>query len=352
MEFRFFSSFSDLPLIPAEPRRIMEAESFFLSEWWFQTIINGALDAGDEIAIGCLTDFGKTIGLLPCRFRKRFGPFEGHSLMSLTGPYACLFRPLIYDLEREVVIARFLGREIGRRLSRRDSIWLDAVDKESPTFDGLCAGLRDAGFIAMQYDHFGNWSEILGGRTFQQYISSRDGALQEILRRKGRVAKRNGAEFEIVSEPDEVAIREYELVYSRSWKVAEPYPQFHRLLMRNAAAQGALRLGICRIEGAPVAAQLWIVWHRTATVLKLAHDEAFNKMSIGSVLTGYMIEELMKRDGIGEIDFGRGDDLYKRLWAERRRQRVGLIAANPRSIAGMFRVVRQSLPNIMRSRKV
>ena len=53
-----------------------------------------------------------------------------------------------------------------------------------------------------------------------------------------------------------------------------------------------------------------------------------------------MLERLLDEEHIGELDLGAGDDLYKRLWASRRRERVGLVAFDPltwRGAAGAFR---------------
>ena len=44
-----------------------------------------------------------------------------------------------------------------------------------------------------------------------------------------------------------------------------------------------------------------------------------------------MIRDLLDRDRITELDFGRGDDAYKSLWAGRRRQRIGVVLANLRA---------------------
>ena len=100
--------------------------------------------------------------------------------------------------------------------------------------------------------------------------------------------------------------------------------------MREAAAAGVLRLGLYWLGAQPVAAQLWIVEHATATVLKLAHDEAFKAHSPGTVLTALMLRRLLDEEHVAEIDFGRGDDAYKQGWAGQRRQRIGLVLVNPR----------------------
>ena len=214
----------------------------------------------------------------------------------------------------------------------------------------LCFGFEKSGFVAMFYGHFGNWIEPVAGVSIQQYLSARDTALREILRRKGREAKRRGVEFRIVTSIEETdrAIDEYEGIYNRSWKNSEPYPNFVSNLIGKAAAHGALRLGICSLDGQPTAVQLWTVWGRKATVMKLAHDKAFNKLSLGSLLTEYMIRALFERDRIVEIDFGRGDNSYKRRWTSARKQRLGLIGANPRSIAGSVQIARQLLPRSLR----
>ena len=59
------------------------------------------------------------------------------------------------------------------------------------------------------------------------------------------------------------ALDQYEQVYAASWKPAEPYPGFIRRLAAGLATAGALRLGFLHLDGRPIAAQLWIVWHGT-----------------------------------------------------------------------------------------
>jgi CelD/BcsL family acetyltransferase involved in cellulose biosynthesis len=59
------------------------------------------------------------------------------------------------------------------------------------------------------------------------------------------------------------------------------------------------------------------------------------------VLTALMIRRLIEEDGVRVLDFGRGDDPYKRLWVGSRRQRIGLVLADPLSPLGLAALGRQ-----------
>ena len=127
----------------------------------------------------------------------------------------------------------------------------------------------------------------------------------------------------------EPAMADYARVYAASWKEPEPFPQFNPTLMRAAAHAGCLRLGLLRMDGAPVAAQFWLRHECWAGVQKLAHDEAYRQLAPGTVLTALMVRHLLETEGVTELDFGRGDDPYKQLWTGERQQRVGVVLAAP-----------------------
>ncbi len=117
-------------------------------------------------------------------------------------------------------------------------------------------------------------------------------------------------------------------------------PRFIRRLARSVATAGALRLALLYLDGRPIAAQLWIVWRNRAILYKLAHDRSCDGLSPGTVLTMRVLERLLDDERVGALDLGAGDDPYKRLWASRRRARIGLLAFDPLTVRGGLGIVR------------
>ena len=123
-------------------------------------------------------------------------------------------------------------------------------------------------------------------------------------------------------------------MYAASWKPGEFQGQFVVQLMRLCASRGELRLGLLYVDEQPVAAQFWILSQRTAYIYKLAHDRRFDSYSVGSLLSEFMFKHAIDEDHVGNIDFGTGNETYKRDWMDERRQIVTLRAVSTRTIRG------------------
>lgn len=316
------------------------AEEFFASRAWFDTLLAHALPAGAAPLLAAGPQ-----ALLPL-LRTRGG------FSALTGPYALSFRPLLAP----GVDPQAAGEELGRALRGQAPATLDLIDPEAPGIAGFRAGLAQAGLRVLAFDHVGNWHGTLApGTGWAEYLAARAAELRTTIARK---LKRAGP-FALVRDPGpalEAGIAAYEAVRAASWKPHEPFPDFDRHLLRAAAAAGVLRLGVLGTESQPVAAQYWILdgarnpGRLRATVLKLAHAEAAKPLSPGTVLTALMIRHLIEEDGVRELDFGRGDDGYKRLWVGTRRQRIGLVLADPRHPLGLLAIARQAVSRLRRGR--
>jgi CelD/BcsL family acetyltransferase involved in cellulose biosynthesis len=334
-------AFASLEALPADADRLFAASpGLFHSPAWWRTVLAFGMPEHAQPCFLLLWTDDTPAALFPlCR------PDAGSALAGLTTPYTCDYTPLLAPglsaAARGEIFAGFARFCRGWATTR-----LDALPDDWPALPACLEGARKAGLAVVRFAHFGNWREDVGGLDWSAYLARRPGALRETVRRKLRRGERRAdASFTLVTGPQglEDGIDAFQQVYARSWKEPEPFPRFNAGLMWETAAAGQLRLGIWRIGGTPVAAQFWIVEQGTATVLKLAHDEAFQADSPGTVLTALVLRVLLDTEHVTAIDFGRGDDAYKQGWASQRRQRIGLVLVNPRRPAGLGFLARHRL---------
>ncbi len=329
-------TFATTAALPADAAALLgEACSLFDSRAWWDVVLSDAMPDGAAAAFMVCRCDGRAVALAPMAR-------TGRSLESLTTPYTCRYSPLFAgDLDQMARVAAMRAFAIACR--PHGVTRLDALPAEWDGLPALEAGARQAGLRVLRFDHFGNWHEDVAGLDWAGYLDRRPGALRETIRRRlRRAGKLPAARFSLLSQPGDMdeAAGLFEAVYARSWKDAEPYPRFNVALMRAMAMAGLLRFGTWSIGTTPVAVQVWAQEGGHATVLKLAHDEAFKAHSPGTVLTAMMLRHLLDREHVTEIDFGRGDDDYKQGWAARRRQRIGLLLVNPLKPAGLTALLR------------
>jgi CelD/BcsL family acetyltransferase involved in cellulose biosynthesis len=317
-----FTSVDDLP---PDALALLNDGPFSSPAWW-RCVEREALPPGTSPAYIISRIRGRPAAILPLA-RTRDG------CASLTTPYSCAF-PILLAPGLAQSQATPALTAIARLLRHHPAVRFEALDPAAPATQALMLAARRAGLLALTFDHFGNWHEPVAGRGWAAYLADRPGALRETIRRRLRRIERQGnVTLTMIDGPNGVdaGIAAYEAVYARSWKEPEPFPRFNAALMRALAPAGSLRLGILSATGTPIAAQFWIVSDGKATVLKLAHDEAFKPLSPGTVLTALMIRRLLEHDRATELDFGRGDDEYKQGWVRQRRQFVGCLLLNPLS---------------------
>jgi hypothetical protein len=323
------------------------AGDFFATRLWYDTLLAHAMPRHVRplLMVGAIE--GEAAVVLPMMAC-------GGALHSLTGPYSLAWRPLY--LPGLGALARVQGvRSLGRHLRFRRPTILELLAPDPDDVAPFTRGLRAAGLHILPFDHVGNWHETLpDGVVWQDYLATREPTLRNtVLRKLPRVARTHV--FDFVSAPGQAldeAISAYEEVRARSWKPEEPFPGFDAALLRAAAAADVARIGVLRTkEGrTPIAAQYWMLDRpggpeapRRATVLKLSYVEQARAASPGTVLTAMMIRELLERDGVRLLDFGRGDDAYKQHWVRQRRQRIGLVLADPLHPAGLAAIGRHAI---------
>lgn len=326
-------------------------ENVCLQRSWFEMVARH-----EELVNGQLRFLGLESGdlsrtpraLLIGRHRERDRlAFGGRSFTSLDNFYTLLYAPLLAtatsSTDRPAASLGPLIAQLSSRTPSYDAIRLQALVPCTPAFATLAQGLSDNKFAVQTYRHFGNWYEPVAGVSYRDYLCARPAQLRNTIARKTRRLNRCGKlDFTVGlgATNSDSNWADYEIVYAASWKAPEPLPGLIRDFADLLAKAGALRLGVMRLDGTPIAAQLWFVWDGVATVYKLAHDRRFDTVSPGTVLTALMIERLLDTERARELDFGPGDEAYKRLWTSHVRERWGILAFNPRTVSGTLGIAR------------
>jgi hypothetical protein len=345
---RVYSGLAELPESFMNLFEEAGRQSVFLTLPWFQNFIQTALAAGDRVRIygaAAAGAHGTPAGMLLMRGSNNSNSLSSpRKLEALANYYSCFYAPHLAVSAAELrETLRALTLAIAEEKPRWDSIEVKPMDVNSREFPEFVEAFKAAGFIVQTFFSFGNWYLPVNGRSFAQYSESLPSVLKNTLNRKRKKLEKTGrAKIEIVTGGRwlDAAIDAYMKVYLSSWKQPEPYPQFIPGLIRMCAAMGALRLGIIYVDGEPAAAQLWIVHHGHALIYKLAYDERFGELSVGTILSAALFQHALDVDKVIEVDYLCGDDAYKKDWMSHRRERWGILALNPRTPRGVLAIAR------------
>lgn len=352
MTLRIYANLDALPSDVAALFDTAARDDVFAGRPWFKVLAETALPAGETPLVGVLADAHGPLAAIALACRAKAERFVGaREIETLANFYSCAFAPVLRAGAPRRETATQLGEALATALKPYDLLDLHTLAADDAATPGLQAGLRAAGLAVQPYFHFGNWYERVDGGDFTAYMARRPPALRNTIQRKQRkLARDSQLELKILATPAEIdsGIAAYETIYAASWKDAEPYPEFAARLLRELGAAGQARLALALVDGAPIAAQIWLFSATRATIFKLAHDERRAELSAGSILTAHMMRYAIEEMRVREVDFGRGDDAYKKTWLAERREFTGLIACNLRSPRGIGAALRHVLPARLR----
>jgi len=321
---------------PSDVRALFDRQMRPEGCWdWFEVLAATTLSGAEEMAVLALTDSqGQALAAMPVVM------IDGQVIRGLTSPFTTLFSAPLGGTENARILGRLLAVRVGAKLR------LDALDGGDSATQGLQRGLVEGGLVVLRFRHFANWFEQF--QDFTDYWDRRGSKLKSTVKRKAApLLRADRLSFELIDMA--AHWREgaslYNAIYAKSWKPAEPHPRFIDTLLEKLGPPGVARLAVARIDGVSAAAQIWLVQGSRATIFKLAHDPAFDRQSPGTLLTHWVLRQFHDQGGVRDVDFGRGDDAYKRLWLTGARDRVGLLAANPKSVKGLAAILLDILPS-------
>lgn len=282
------------------------------------------------------------LGGAPLIINARDGEWQGWLFLTRTARgkasalaswYTLAFRPIFTHSTPErarlrlvAAMADFVFAELGF-----GHITLSPIPGWDSSTEILTQGFQEAGWRCTVQPRFDNWVHDVVERDYAEYLLKRPGALRSTIKRK---TAKSGLEFEICTAVTDKVWAEYQDIFDKSWKGDEGSIAFLRAMAETEAQAGALRLGIARLGGRAVATQLWTVENGTAIIHKLAYDEAVKSYSAGTLLSAHMFEHAINQDKVRHIDYGTGNNAYKRDWMSECQMLVTVEAFHPRTLMG------------------
>lgn len=275
-------------------------------EWW-----QGLVDQCDLLPLIAVARSDAQRGVMPLLRR-------GRQIHCLGNWYSFRVAPLFSPSADRAAMLTALAADLA---GQAPHLVLSPLPDEHGEASALAAALRATGWTTFIEPCDVNHILPVGGRSYAEYLAGRAGPLRTTLKRK---ADRVAVTIETAFNPESWA--SYEAIYAKSWKSEEGHPAFLRQFAEQEGAAGRLRLAIARADGHPVAAQFWTVEAGTAFIHKLAHSEAANALSPGTTLTAALLKRVIDHDKVELVDFGTGNDAYKRDWMEQVRPRYRIEA--------------------------
>lgn len=325
-----YRSFDELP---AEVRRGLSYPSqpcFQRSLDWFRLLFESSLTGTLVPRIYVATGpTGELRGALFC------GVARSRHLTSMTNFYTLEYGAS-YGSTDQAVLAEIL-RHVATERPRWDSVRLHLLRVESEELAAAHAELEQSGYSVQRFFQYENWYAAPDS-TFEAYFAARPSQVRNTIKRKQRKLERTArVEMRIVrgqSSQLEPTLSDWIRIYENSWKQPEPFPEFIPRLAAECARLGILRLGVLYVDDTPTAGQLWISAGSRSIIYKLAYDERYRDLGVGSILSREMFRIAIDEDRAREIDYGVGSEPYKKDWMSNTRRLVGLLAHNRCTIGG------------------
>ncbi len=215
-----------------------------------------------------------------------------------------------------------LAGELSTRKEEHDLVYLESLARNSPLYR-----LKDPLPGYKIYPFSAKKNMVQGLRTsnsFQEYLSTFRKKKRYNLKRNIRVlsdAVKGDYQMEKICRPEQVEsfMTAVDYIYERCWQRKTYGPHKHGTPGNIAYHQSLSRLGWLRCylltcSGKPAAYIIGYQYERRYYYEYIGYDQKWSHLSPGTVLTYLMIEELHSVDRPEILDFGYGENTYKKIF--------------------------------------
>jgi CelD/BcsL family acetyltransferase involved in cellulose biosynthesis len=344
------SVYDDVSSLPEVAKALMAEEGrkrFMNGLDWYRTFAATCLEAGQTPRFYVMTSKGAPAARLIMPMVTPLGRpgsriterrLGRRTLMAMTNHQTRQFGPIS---DAEPAMRRKLLDGFAQHLKREGCSTVDVnhLDPDIPGTESILPALAVAGFAVQRYHDQTIVLDRFEGRSFADFLGDLSSKKRSNMRRERKKLESLGAlRLDVLKGGDglERAIDDYQAVQKASWKPDEIHAEHVPALIRAAADAGSLRLSILYLDDRPVGADLTFVSGGQAYGHKVHFDDAMRQHHVGDVLIGMHLENLLDRDKVEIIDFGKNATSYKLKWLKQQLRLDGVVAFNPATVDGQL----------------
>ena len=338
MKFVCFTEWHELPKSADILFDKAAMDSVFLSRAWFECMSINALDSEHSLLLACVLSAEKVMAIVPlvqCIGTKNY--------YALKHGFTPLYNLLLVDEKKDQVLCCLVQ---GIEQMSVKGVLLEPVAKNECNINAFQTAMESASYRCEYVFRQYNWICRLQGQSYAQYMAARPSKLRNtILRKKRKLQREHGFDIQLFIGKDALrGMDDYYKVYNASWKQNEiSNAGFQDCFVEKFSMAGWSRLAIMYVNKQPVAAQLWFVHNKKASIFRLAYDNAWRQYSPGSILTSYLMEYVIDTDKVEMIDFLTGNDAYKQDWMTEHKQRFLLSCVNLKKPVSQYNRIVQKI---------
>lgn len=317
--------------------RSPSANPFLTWEWlfsWWEVY-----GERDELRLITVRDEqGQLVGLAPLRVStRRIGcVVPVRKLEFVASGEACsdYLDFIIDDRRRQSALDAILGH-LEKTKDDWDVAEFEDMPSPSPLIPALQArALRNGHHVSLQEGNVCPYVELPS--SWEEYLASRSKNFRNQVSRKRRKLEREySTDYLLVTDRDELeAMMGHHIrLHQTRWDgrgdlgtgayFSSKFAGFHTKVAERFFDRGWLRFLFLRIDGEPVASQYDISYNGTLYFCLPGMDRRWAPMSVGLVLLSECVRRAIE-EGLGELDFLRGESDYKLRWASGQRVNMKL----------------------------
>ena len=139
---------------------------------------------------------------------------------------------------------------------------------------------------------------------------------KEFKRKMNRLTRLGTVDLKTITNPDEIKqhLDKFFNFYKRTWKGAEPHPEFYYHLTDVLYSKYKVILFVLTLNGEPIAYLFSILNDNTLLGIKTTYNPSYYAFSPGIVLFYKTIETACNDSNIKVFELGRGGERFKKEW--------------------------------------